>query len=106
MKKYILLVALIAGCTPANDQMQPISVFPPTNNNPAVPLPEAPRIDPVTPKVDNQVPHSYEWQGGYWDGYTGKWLGPFKWVFSTEYRNGHQNGARDRQQGLKPQIPK
>lgn len=92
-----LFVLFVLGCSEA----QPPAAPPATP--PVAPQPVQP---PATPPAAPQVaPPSKDWMTGYWDGYTGKWLGPLKWTVSDDYRNGHQIGAEDRRDHKPPRYP-
>lgn len=107
MRTKLLLIAamlfLVAGCQSAAEnkkEVKPVDVPPP-----AVVDEDRVEVEPVEP-VEPEVLPSYEYRKGYWDGYTGTWLGPFSWTFSSEYRHGWAMGNQDRKAGNEPKYPK
>lgn len=106
MKTKLLLIAsllLIGGCHSSSEpkpEVQPTVVPPPL-------VDEAPvEVEPVKPVEPRQVPPSQEFSRGYWDGYTGAWLGPLSWTLSSQYRQGWAIGNKDRKEGREPQYPR
>lgn len=98
MKKLALLAivsAFMLGCA-EKQAPQPQQVAPP-------PQVEAPPVEPQPEYLP--PPPSSSFLRGYWDGYHGRWVGPFSWVLSDDYRNGHTIGERHRREGLDPQYP-
>lgn len=81
MKKFLLLLLFALGCAAPNSPPNRESE-PPREIMPGPPAPACP---------------SSQFMTGYWDGYSGKWLSPFRWTFSDDYRNGHEVGSYDRE---------
>lgn len=100
MKKALTLIvlSLVMGCASEAPEVQPT---PP-------PQPVAPPPQPVPPIVIPAPPAapSTDFMTGYWDGYTGRWISPIKWVVGSDYRNGHQLGSQDRVNKVQPRYPR
>tara|TARA_Y100000034_G_scaffold38278_1_gene46982 strand:- start:5008 stop:5328 length:321 start_codon:yes stop_codon:yes gene_type:complete len=106
MRTKLLLIAsllLIGGCHAASEksEVQPTVVPPPA-------VVEAPpvEVEPVQPVVPQKPLPSHNFRKGYWDGYTGVWLGPVSWTLSPDYRHGWAIGNKDRKEGREPQYQK
>jgi len=94
---FVTFCLFVAGCSkpqPAQPIQQPVQ--------PVQPAP--PAVEQHKPDL-YEVPPSDDFLRGYWDGYSGTWLGPFSWTFDEQYRRGHQIGAADRHQGREPRYP-
>lgn len=105
MKTKLLLAVsllLIGGCHTASEkpEVKPTVVPPPLVENTPV------EVAPVQPEPETRpIPPSHDFQRGYWDGYTGAWLGPFSWTLSSQYRQGWAIGSKDRNEDREPQYP-
>jgi|APSaa5957512535_1039671.scaffolds.fasta_scaffold265199_2 hypothetical protein len=107
MKTKLLLIAsllLIGGCQAASEKSEAPSAEVPKVEAPVEVEPVQP-VQPVEPQT-RPVPPSHEFSKGYWDGYTGAWLGPFSWTLSSQYRQGWAIGNKDRKEGREPQYPR
>jgi len=78
-----------------NVQIDTVSPILDPANSPAAP--PAPATPPPMP--------SSRFMKGYWDGWHGSWVGPIRWIFSDDYRQGHMLGRHDRIHNIQRYTP-
>jgi len=62
-------------------------------------LDKPPEVEKPKDNIKKDLP-SKEFLRGYWDAQNDKWIGPLKWTFHDEYRQGYQMGTHDKKTGL------
>lgn len=94
--KLLLTISLfLIGCHASDPE--PTTVPPTVESTPV-------EIMPLQPERRDLPPPSSTFLRGYWDGYTGTWLGPASWTLSSRYRQGYAIGKKDREEGNEPRY--
>lgn len=93
MKKTLLIGLLVLSGCPS--PMAPPATVPNTQTS------EAPATGPT---ININIRKSARYMAGYWDGFHGGWLAPFRYSVADEYRNGWQQGRADKKAGLQARF--
>lgn len=99
----IFFLIIFAGCK----MMDALTHKRPTTLEfqPGQPEPKLEQKPAPQPTLPPPAKPSQSYMNGYWDGYHGKWLGPFRWTFDDDYRQGRMQGAYDRENNIKRYPP-